>query len=123
MNYIGDGGAETGEFHEGVNFAGVKKLPFVLIIENNQYAYSTPNELEFACKQLSDRAAGYGCFGETIDGTDVVAVYTSCAKAVKRAREGKGPSLIETLTMRMRGHAEHDDASYVPKPILEKWKK
>lgn len=123
MNYIGDGGAQTGEFHEGVNFAAVRKLPFVLIIENNQYAYSTPNELEFACKQLSDRAVGYGCFGETIDGTDVLAVHAACVKAVARARAGNGPSLIETITMRMRGHAEHDDASYVPKEMLMSWKK
>lgn len=123
MNYIGDGGAQTGEFHEAVNFAAVRKLPFVLIIENNQYAYSTPNELEFACKKLSDRAIGYGCFGETVDGTDVIAVYNACRNAVDRARAGKGPSLIETVTMRMRGHAEHDDASYVPKEVLAAWKK
>lgn len=123
MNYIGDGGAQTGEFHEGMNFAAVKKLPFVLIIENNQYAYSTPNDLEFACEKLSDRALGYGCHGETVDGTDVIAVYEACAKAVERARAGGGPSLIESITMRMRGHAEHDDASYVPKELLEAWKK
>ncbi|HET7152157.1 MAG TPA: thiamine pyrophosphate-dependent dehydrogenase E1 component subunit alpha [Candidatus Kapabacteria bacterium] len=123
MNYIGDGGAQTGEFHEGVNFAAVQKLPFVLIIENNQYAYSTPNTVEFAAKKLSDRAAGYGCFGETVDGTDVEKVYAASQRAIKRAREGKGPTLIESITMRMRGHAEHDDASYVPKKTLAAWEK
>jgi TPP-dependent pyruvate/acetoin dehydrogenase alpha subunit len=123
MNYIGDGGSQTGEFHEGVNFAAVRKLPFVLIIENNQYAYSTPNALEFACKRLSDRALGYGCFGETVDGTDLEAVYRACKTAVDRARTGLGPSLVECVTMRMRGHAEHDDASYVPKSMVEEWKK
>lgn len=123
MTYIGDGGAQTGEFHEGVNFASVQKLPLVLIIENNQYAYSSPNSVEFACEKLSDRALGYGCFGETIDGTDVELVYETCYRAVERARNGEGPSLIETNTMRMRGHAEHDDFAYVPKDLLEYWQK
>lgn len=121
MTYIGDGGAQTGEFHEAINFAAVQKLPLVLIIENNQYAYSTPNSMEFACKQLSDRAVGYGCFGETIDGTDVERVYESCVHAVNRARNEGVPSIIETLTMRMRGHAEHDDAGYVPKEVFDHW--
>ena len=123
MNYIGDGGAQTGEFHEGVNFAAVRKLPFVLVIENNQYSYSSPNSVEFAAKKLSDRAIGYGCFGETIDGTDIQAVYDASTRAIKRAREGKGPTLLECVTMRMRGHAEHDAAEYVPKELLAKWKK
>ena len=123
MTYIGDGGAQTGEFHEGMNFASVKKLPLILIIENNQYAYSSPNSIEFACKQLSDRALGYGCHGVTIDGTDVELVYDTCLDAVKRARKGDGPTIIETITMRMRGHAEHDDFSYVPKSLLEHWQK
>ncbi|MBI3257988.1 MAG: thiamine pyrophosphate-dependent dehydrogenase E1 component subunit alpha [Ignavibacteriae bacterium] len=123
MTYIGDGGSQTGEFHEGVNFASVQKLPLVLIIENNQYAYSSPNSVEFACEKLSDRALGYGCFGETIDGTDIELVYETCVRAVERARKGEGPSLIETNTMRMRGHAEHDDFSYVPKEQLEYWQK
>jgi TPP-dependent pyruvate/acetoin dehydrogenase alpha subunit len=122
MTYIGDGGAQTGEFHEGVNFAAVQKLPLILIIENNQYAYSSPNSVEFACEKLSDRALGYGCFGETIDGTDVELVYETCFHAAERARRGEGPSLIETVTMRMRGHAEHDDFSYVPREQLDYWK-
>jgi|JI9StandDraft_2_1071091.scaffolds.fasta_scaffold41161_2 TPP-dependent pyruvate/acetoin dehydrogenase alpha subunit len=123
MTYIGDGGSQTGEFHEGMNFASVQKLPFILIIENNQYAYSSPNSVEFACKHLSDRALGYGCHGETIDGTDVEIVYDACWKAAERARRGEGPSIIETVTMRMRGHAEHDDFSYVPREELEYWQK
>jgi TPP-dependent pyruvate/acetoin dehydrogenase alpha subunit len=121
LTYIGDGGAQTGEFHEAMNFASVQRLPLVLIIENNQYAYSTPNKDEFACERLSDRAVGYGCFGETIDGTDLERVYESCFHAVERARTEGMPSIIETLTMRMRGHAEHDDAGYVPKEVFEYW--
>ncbi len=122
MTYIGDGGAQVGEVHEGLNFAAVQKLPLVLIIENNQYAYSTPNSLEFSCAKLSDRAIGYGIHGETIDGTDVELVFETCRKAVERARNGEGPTIIESITMRMRGHAEHDDASYVPKGMVEEWK-
>ena len=121
LTFIGDGGAQVGEVHEALNFAAVHKIPLILIIENNQYAYSTPNSLEFACERLSDRAIGYGMFGTTIDGTDVELVYATCKEAVERARRGEGPSLIETKTMRMRGHAEHDDFSYVPKELLEEW--
>ena len=121
MTYIGDGGSQVGDFHEAMNFASVQKLPLVLIVENNLYAYSTPNSEEFACARLSDRAAGYGCFGETVDGTDVELVYETCLRAVERARAGEGPSIIETLTMRMRGHAEHDDARYVPKELFAEW--
>lgn len=123
MTYIGDGGAQVGEVHEALNFASVRKLPLVIIIENNQYAYSTPNKLEFACAKLSDRALGYGIHGETIDGTNVETVFEACSRAVKRARAGKGPSIIETMTMRMRGHAEHDDFAYVPKEMLAEWSK
>ena len=121
ITYIGDGGSQTGEFHEAMNFASVQKLPLILIIENNQYAYSSPNSIEFACEQLSDRAKGYGCQGITIDGTDVELVYETTLEAVKRARNGDGPTIIETITMRMRGHAEHDDFSYVPKEMLAHW--
>ena len=121
MTYIGDGGAQVGEVHEALNFASVHKIPLILIIENNQYAYSTPNSMEFACERLSDRALGYGMAGSTIDGTDVEQVYQTCSEAVDRARKGLGPTLIETVTMRMRGHAEHDDFSYVPKQMLEEW--
>jgi TPP-dependent pyruvate/acetoin dehydrogenase alpha subunit len=123
MNYIGDGGSNVGEFHEAVNMAAVMKLPFVLIIENNQFAYSTPNTKQFAAKKLSDRAIGYGISGCTIDGTDVERVYEVCFEAVERARRGEGPSLIETVTMRMHGHSLSDDASYVPRGMIEEWKK
>jgi len=122
MTYIGDGGSQVGEVHEALNFAAVRKLPLILIVENNQYAYSTPNSLEFACEKLSDRALGYGMAGVTIDGTDVEVVLQSCAEAVERARRGDGPTIVECVTMRMRGHAEHDDFAYVPKELLEEWK-
>lgn len=121
LTYIGDGGAQVGEVHEALNFAAVHKLPLILIVENNQYAYSTPNAQEFAVEKLSMRAIGYGIHGETIDGTDVELVFNTCKAAVERAREGGGPTIIETITMRMRGHAEHDDFSYVPKEMLDKW--
>lgn len=123
MTYIGDGGCNVGDFHEGLNMAAVMKLPLVLIIENNQFAYSTPNEKQFAAQRLSDRAQGYGMSGVTIDGTDVVKVYQTCRDAVERARAGEGPSLIETITMRMQGHSASDDASYVPAGMVEEWKK
>lgn len=123
MNYIGDGGSNVGEFHEAVNMAAVMKLPFVLIVENNQFAYSTPNQKQFAAKKLSDRAIGYGIPGCTVDGTDVERVYEVCLQAVERARRGEGPTLIETVTMRLHGHSLSDDASYVPPGMLEEWKK
>ena len=123
MTYIGDGGSSIGEVHEGVNMAAVMKLPFVLIIENNQFAYSTPTAKQFVAQKLSDRAVGYGIPGVTVDGTNVTRVYEECHKAVERARNGEGPSLIETITMRMHGHSASDDASYVPKGMVEEWKK
>ncbi len=123
LTFIGDGGAQTGEFHEAVNFAAVQKLPVVVVIENNQYAYSTPNRLQYACTFQADRAIGYGCFGEVVDGTDVELVYDACRRAVERARRGEGPTLLETLTFRQRGHAEHDDAGYVPEPIRRYWQR
>lgn len=123
LTTIGDGGCNVGEFHEAMNFAAVQKLPLIVIIENNQYAYSTPRELEYACERLSVRAIGYGCPGVTIDGTDVELVYDTVRTYVERARMGDGPALIETVTMRMRGHAEHDDFRYVPRPMLEYWER
>lgn len=123
LTTIGDGGCNVGEFHEAMNFAAVQKLPLIVNIENNQYAYSTPRELEYACERLSDRAIGYGCPGVTIDGTDVELVYDTVRTYVERARKGNGPALIETVTMRMRGHAEHDDFRYVPRPMLEYWER
>lgn len=123
MTYIGDGGSNVGDFHEGLNMAAVMRLPLVLVIENNQYAYSTPIEKQFAAQHLSDRAIGYGIPGVTIDGTNVELVYSTCLEAVERARMGEGPTLIETVTMRMQGHSASDDASYVPKELLEEWRK
>jgi TPP-dependent pyruvate/acetoin dehydrogenase alpha subunit len=121
LNWIGDGGTSTGAFHEGFNLACVQKAPLVLIVENNKWAYSTPTRRQMANTRIVDRAAGYGCAGETVDGNDVLAVYDVTRRAVERARAGEGPTLIEADTMRMRGHAEHDDMKYVPKEQLEEW--
>ncbi len=123
LTYIGDGGSNTGEVHEGLNMAAVMRLPLVLVVENNQFAYSTPNEKQFAAQRLSDRAAGYGIPGATVDGTNVTLVYETCLKAVERARRGDGPSIVETVTMRMHGHSVSDDASYVPAGMVEEWKR
>jgi len=121
LNWIGDGGTSTGAFHEGFNFACVQKAPLVLIVENNKYAYSTPTSKQTANTRFVDRAAAYGCFGEQVDGNDVLAVYEATRRAIERARAGRGPTLIEADTMRMRGHAEHDDMKYVPQSMLEQW--
>jgi TPP-dependent pyruvate/acetoin dehydrogenase alpha subunit len=123
MTYIGDGGSSVGEVHEALMMASVMKLPLVLIIENNQYAYSTPISKQFIVKKLSDRAIGYGIPGVTVDGTDVLEVYSACKDAVGRGRSGEGPTIIESVTMRMHGHAAHDNAWYVPKELHEQWKK
>ena len=123
MNWTGDGATSLGDFHEALNFAGVQKLPLILVIDNNQVAYSTPQEKQYACAKLSDRAAGYGIRGETVDGTDVLAVYRAAKAAVDRARSGEGATLLECVTMRMRGHSEADDYAYVPKAKLEAWRK
>ncbi len=121
LTWIGDGGSNVGDFHEGLNFAGVLKLPLVLILENNKWAYSTPIEYQTAAKDFACRAEGYGIASDTVDGNDIIAVYEVTKKAVERARNGDGPTLIEADTMRMRGHAIHDDAKYVPKEQLEYW--
>ncbi len=121
LNWIGDGGTSTGAFHEGLNFACVQKAPFVLIVENNKWAYSTPVERQTANPRFVDRARAYGCHGEQVDGNDVLAVYEATRRALARAREGEGPTLIEADTMRMRGHAEHDDMKYVPREMVEEW--
>ena len=123
MTYIGDGGTSTGAFHEGLNFAAVQKLPLVVIAENNGWAYSTPFRKQTAAKCLADRAAAYGIPGETVDGNDVVAVYRSARAAVERARAGGGPTLLEAKTYRMKGHAEHDGQTYVPREELEDWRR
>lgn len=123
LTWIGDGGASVGDFHEGLNFAAVMKLPFVLILENNGYAYSTPVSKQSLVKDFASRAHGYGIPGEIVDGNDVLAVYEVTKRAVERARKGSGPTLIEAKTFRMKGHAEHDDAFYVPKEEIEYWQK
>ena len=122
MTWIGDGGTSTGAFHEGLNFAAVQRLPLVVIAENNGWAYSTPFHKQTAAKNLADKATAYGIPGETVDGNDVLAVYASAREAVDRARSGGGPTLIEAVTYRMKGHAEHDAQSYVPKEELEAWR-
>src|SRR5919197_3866869 len=121
--WTGDGAMQRGDAHEGMNLAGVHRLPVVFICDNNQYAYSTPARLEYACEQLADRAAAYGFEGVVVDGTDVLTVYREARRAIEKAREGGGPTLIECLTLRMEGHAVHDDAFYVPKEMLEEWAK
>lgn len=123
LTWIGDGGASIGDFHEGLNFAAVMRLPLVLILENNGYAYSTPVEKQSLVQDFVKRAEGYGILGEIVDGNDVLAVYEVTKRAVESARKGGGPTLIEAKTFRMKGHAEHDDASYVPTELLEHWKK
>lgn len=123
LTYIGDGGTRVGDFHEGLNFAAVKNLPLILIVENNQFAYSTPVSAQMKNTRISDFAPAYGIYGATIDGNDVLEVYQTTKKAVERARHGGGPALIECMTFRMKGHAEHDDAKYVPAALVESWKK
>jgi TPP-dependent pyruvate/acetoin dehydrogenase alpha subunit len=121
MTYIGDGGTSTGPFHEGLNFAAVQKLPLVVVAENNGWAYSTPFRKQTAAKCLADRAAAYGIPGETVDGNDVLAVHEAARRAVDLARDGGGPTLLECKTYRMKGHAEHDAQSYVPRDELARW--
>jgi TPP-dependent pyruvate/acetoin dehydrogenase alpha subunit len=121
MTYIGDGGTSTGAFHEGMNFAAVQKLPLVVVAEDNKYAYSTPIAKQMAIGRIDQRADAYGIPHELIDGNDMLAVYDASERAVARARAGEGPTLIGVDTMRMRGHAEHDDMRYVSKALLDEW--
>ena len=121
LTWIGDGGTSTGAFHEGLNLACVQKAPLVLIVENNGWAYSTPTARQTANTRFVDRAKAYGCFGEQVDGNDVLAVYDATRTAIQKARQGLGPTLIEALTMRMKGHAEHDDMKYVPQELIDRW--
>lgn len=123
MTWIGDGGSSTGVFHEGLNLAASQKASLVLILENNQWAYSTPVRRQVPLENLADRAKAYGISSYIVDGNDVVAVYTTAKEAVERARAGEGPILIEAKTFRRRGHAQHDPAEYVPKAQREYWEK
>jgi pyruvate dehydrogenase E1 component alpha subunit len=122
MTFFGEGSTANGQWHEAMNFAGIHRLPVVFILENNQFAYSTPNELEFAVDPVK-RAEGYGFAGLEVDGNDVEAVFDASREAVDRARSGGGPTLIECHTMRMHGHGAHDDMSYVPPETLEHWRR
>ena len=119
--YVGDGATSTGAFHEGFNFAAVQRLPLVVIVENNGYAYSTPIAKQTAATQFVDKAIGYGVEGLQADGNDVLAVYDVTKAAVDRARAGGGVTLIELMTYRRKGHAEHDNQSYVPPGEIDRW--
>ncbi|MDB4912625.1 MAG: dehydrogenase component [Gemmatimonadetes bacterium] len=121
--YIGDGATSTGAFHEGINFAAVQRCPLVVVIENNGYAYSTPTSKQTAAAQLVDKAIGYGIPGERADGNDVIAAYEATKRAVDRARNGEGTSIVELMTYRRKGHAEHDNQSYVPDGEIDRWAK
>jgi TPP-dependent pyruvate/acetoin dehydrogenase alpha subunit len=121
IGWSGDGAMARGDAHEAMNLAGVHRLPMVFIVDNNQYAYSTPNRLEFGVDHLADRAAAYGFEGVVVDGTDVLTVYREAHRAIEKARAGGGPTLLELVTLRMEGHAVHDDAFYVPRELLEAW--
>jgi TPP-dependent pyruvate/acetoin dehydrogenase alpha subunit len=122
LTYIGDGGTSTGDFHEGMNLAAVLELPLVVIAEHNGYAYSTPTSRQMKIKDLAQRAAAYGIPARIVDGNDVLAVHEATRQAAAEARAGGGPRLLEVKTFRMKGHAEHDDAGYVPKELFEEWR-
>lgn len=111
---VGDGATSTGSFHEGINYVAVEKLPVVVVVADNQFAYSTPNNKQFACEDLVDRAKGYGIPGYSVDGTDVLATATVIGNAVDAARRGEGPQMVVAKLLRLSGHGEHDDGSYVP---------
>jgi len=119
--YVGDGATSTGAFHEGINFAAVQKCPLVVVVENNGYAYSTPTHKQSAAKHFVDKAIGYGVLGLQADGNDVLATYDVTKTAVDHARAGHGVSLVELITYRRKGHAEHDNQSYVPAGEIERW--
>jgi pyruvate dehydrogenase E1 component alpha subunit/2-oxoisovalerate dehydrogenase E1 component alpha subunit len=121
MTWIGDGGTSTGVFHEGMNFAAVQRAPLVCVVENNQWAYSTPVKRQVPIRNLAERAKAYGIRSLIADGNDVIAVYEAAKEAVENCRAGRGPYLIEVKTHRMKGHAQHDPAEYVPKPMKEYW--
>src|SRR6058998_320672 len=121
VGWFGEGASARGDAHESMTLAGTRKLPIVFVCDNNQWAYSTPTHLEYATEHVADRAQAYGFEGVVVDGTDVLAVYREAKRAIDKARAGGGPTLLECLTLRMEGHAVHDDAFYVPKPIFERW--
>jgi pyruvate dehydrogenase E1 component alpha subunit len=122
LTWFGDGSTSRGDFHEAMNWAGVQKLPVVFVLENNQYAYSTPLDKQFAIDPV-ERAAAYGFVGVKVDGNDVEAMFEATRAARLRALAGEGPTLIEAVTMRMHGHAAHDDMKYVPTELVEEWRR
>lgn len=119
--YVGDGATSTGAFHEGINFAAVQRCPMIVIVENNAYAYSTPTRMQCAAERLADKASGYGMPGVRVDGNDVLAMHHVTRAAVERARSGEGPTLIEAMTFRRKGHAEHDNQHYVDPAEIARW--
>ncbi len=121
LTWVGDGATSRGDFHEAMNWAAVQRLPVIFVLENNQYAYSTPLSLQFAVDPV-ERARTYGFPGERVDGNDVEAVFEATRRARERALAGAGPTLIEAVTMRMHGHAAHDDMRYVPAELVERWR-
>src|SRR5688572_14336771 len=123
LAFCGDGSTSRADWHESLNIAGVLKLPAIFVVEKNQFADSTPLSLQSASESFAVKAVAYGMPGVKVDGTDVLAVYDAAAEAVARAHAGEGPSLIEAVTMRMHGHAEHDPADYVPREMFEEWSK
>ncbi len=123
FSYFGDGATSRGDWHEGVNFATVQKLPVVFICNNNQYAYSTPLSAQMACTHVADKAPAYGMPAEIVDGNDVLAVHAATQRALAHCRAGRGPYLLECKTFRMTGHSAHDGAHYVPKRLFEEWEK
>jgi TPP-dependent pyruvate/acetoin dehydrogenase alpha subunit len=123
FNYFGDGATSRGDWHEGLNFASVQKLPIVYLCNNNLYAYSTPLEKQMAVENVADRASAYGMPAEIVDGNDVIAIYEATQRALEHARGGNGPYMIECKTFRIGGHSAHDNADYVPDEIKEEWSK
>jgi TPP-dependent pyruvate/acetoin dehydrogenase alpha subunit len=121
MAICGDGSTSNGRWHEALNWSAVHQLPVVWVVNNNQYAYSTPNSLEFAVPTIAERAQAYGMPGIRVEGANVLAVFEAAAEAVERARDGGGPSLIESVSLRWRGHAGHDPAKYMPDGLLERY--
>jgi pyruvate dehydrogenase E1 component alpha subunit/2-oxoisovalerate dehydrogenase E1 component alpha subunit len=119
--YVGDGATSTGAFHEGINFAAVQRCPLVVVVESNGYAYSTPTRKQTLAAQFVDKAIGYGIASEQADGNDVIATYAATKRAVDRARRGEGVTLVELITYRRKGHAEHDNQSYVPQGEIDRW--
>src|SRR5579862_89798 len=123
FSYFGDGATSRGDWHEGVNFATVQKLPVIFICNNNQYAYSTPLSAQMACANVADRGSAYNMPAEMVDGNDVLAVHAATQRALAHCRSGAGPYLIECKTFRMTGHSAHDGADYVPRSLFEEWAK